>query len=171
MVRAESSPQRATEPVSVPPRAAMATQNPDPTPYLQLGQRLVYMTTNGEYLTRMDLHPPDLGRVNVEIRLEESRLKVALVTENPAVKALMETHIQELRQHLSQNNLHLEQFRVTVAPDFSAFQQSHQERLRGENAGGQPDETVAATTEVEGPEEMALGHGRSLNDHQIDLFA
>jgi len=171
MVRAEGSAQTATEPILVPPRAAMATQDPDLAPYLQLGQRLVYMTTNGEYLTRMDLHPPDLGRVNVEIRLEDSRLRVALITESPAVKAVMETHIQELRQHLSQNNLHLEQFRVTVAPDFSAFQQSHQGHLQGENGGGQPDKTVAANTDVEGPEELPLGHGLSLNDHQIDLFA
>jgi flagellar hook-length control protein FliK len=172
MVGTEGSPRPATETSSLPAQAPMSTQNPDLEPYLQLGQRLVNMTATGEYLTRLDLHPPDLGRINVEIRLEDSRLKVALVTQNPGVKELMETHIQELRQHLSQNNLHLEQFRVTVAPDFSAFQQSHQERLWGEKAGGQQtDKTVVPTTDVEGPEEMALRHGLSLNDHRIDLFA
>jgi flagellar hook-length control protein FliK len=171
VVGTEGSPRPATGPSSLPAPAAMSTQNADLEPYLQLGQRLVNMTTTGEYLTKLDLHPPDLGRVNVEIRLEDSRLKVALVTENPGVKQLLETHIQELRQHLSQNNLHLEQFRVTVAPDFSAFQQSHQERLWGEKAGGQTDKAVAATTVVEGPEEIAPRQGLSSKDHQIDLFA
>jgi len=171
MAGIEGPPRPATEPSSLPAPAAMSTQNPDLEPYLQLGQRLVNMTTTGEYLTRLDLHPPDLGRVNVEIRLEDSRLKVALVTQSPGVKELMETHIQELRQHLSQNNLHLEQFRVTVAPDFSAFQQSHQERLWGEKTGEQTDKAVAATTDVEDPEEITLRHGLASNDHQIDLFA
>jgi hypothetical protein len=139
-------------------------------PQIQLGQRLVLMSANGEQRTRLNLHPPELGRIHIEISLEGNRLSAVLVTETQAVKELMESHLGNLRQHLAQHDLHLESFQVAVHQDAASSHGQHHDFPRYGERSGRPEGAEVGSPGVEADGEPVVG-GPELEHRRIDLFA
>jgi hypothetical protein len=49
----------------------------------------------------LQLHPPDLGHVQVQVRLNDNHLTTAFWAESPEVRALLQTHFPTLQQNLN----------------------------------------------------------------------
>jgi flagellar hook-length control protein FliK len=129
------------------------------------------MTVNGQSRTRLNLHPPELGQIQIEISLESNKLSATVITETQVVKELMESNLGQLRQHLAQHNLRLENFQVTVGTDTPAYKESHQGFLG--NGKHSRQNIVADTTAVGVEQESSiLDQPRALHTGaRIDLFA
>ena len=140
-------------------------------PQFKVAQQLVIMTENGESRTRLSLHPPELGRIQIEISVESNKLSAILVTETQVVKELMESHLGQLRQHLAQHDLRLENFQVAVGTDGSSYKDSNHESFSNDNHNRQSE--VADPTAEDVAQQMRVAEQRRVFDGggRIDLFA
>ena len=147
------------------------SSNPAMEPQFRVAQQLIIMTANGESRTRLNLHPPELGRLQIEISVESNKLSATLVTETQVVKELMESHLGQLRQHLSQHDLHLENFQVSVGTDGSSYKDSNHEFLSNDKHNRQGE--VADPTAVDVAQQIRDAEQRRVLDGggRIDLFA
>ncbi|MCH7720165.1 MAG: flagellar hook-length control protein FliK [Planctomycetes bacterium] len=61
---------------------------------------------------RMLLNPPELGRMRVDVRLEDQRLYIEIRTERHQARELLAKNVQELRQSLERHGVRVEQFEL-----------------------------------------------------------
>ncbi|MBW2069728.1 MAG: flagellar hook-length control protein FliK [Deltaproteobacteria bacterium] len=155
-----------------------AVQSPLPPgriPFLelpvQLGQRLLVMASAGQYRTRLRLHPPELGQIQLEIHLKKDHLTATLVAESHAVKELIEAHLLQLRQHLAQHNLHLESFQVSVNRERSPYPQLNEDRFQENKRGGAPRISPVAPSGTGEEEPSVQQVERLISGRRVDLFA
>ena len=154
------------------PSASASSPVPTPAmePQFQLAQRFVVMTASWESRARLNLHPPELGQIQIEISLESNRLSATLETETQVVKELMEAHLGQLRQHLAQHGLHLENFQVTVGGDASPYKESSQ-GLAGNGKRHRHGEVAEPAAQVE--QDLMVANLSHLRDggERSELFA
>jgi flagellar hook-length control protein FliK len=62
----------------------------------------------------MKMHPPELGRVQLSLVSEDNGLQAHLQVQNSQVQSILERNMAALRQALEQQNLDLDQIRVSV---------------------------------------------------------
>jgi flagellar hook-length control protein FliK len=90
----------------------------------------------------LQLEPPELGHVRVQVRLLDERLAAAFWSDSSEVRALLHTHLPMLHQALNQQGFQTHQLSITpiidgsvdntaqFAQQHSAFQQFAQEGER-----------------------------------------
>ncbi len=74
----------------------------------------VIMTRNGSSRATIDLEPPSLGKMHLEIVTERSTVTGKITVDSTEVKELVQNNITELQEHLAQNGLKVESFDVQV---------------------------------------------------------
>jgi hypothetical protein len=78
----------------------------------------------GQRELRIQLQPPELGRVDMKIGLDNHQVVLKIHVENPFVKDLIENNLAQLRQSLQDQGLRMDQCAVTVSdhdePGFGA---------------------------------------------------
>lgn len=79
---------------------------------LRLGERLRWLTESGVHEARMQLHPRELGSVDVRIRIEGQGASVWFGAEHPAARAALESTLPQLRQQLAAEGFSLDQAQV-----------------------------------------------------------
>ena len=62
---------------------------------------------------RLHLHPPELGRVLIDVRLEQDGLRIKIRTQTRAAGELLAERATQLRAALEQQGIHVERFEVT----------------------------------------------------------
>lgn len=68
---------------------------------LRMGERLRWLSESGVQEARMQLHPRELGSVDVRIRIEGQSASVWFGAEHPAARAALEATLPQLRQQLA----------------------------------------------------------------------
>lgn len=79
---------------------------------LRLGERLRWLTESGVQEARMQLHPRELGSVDIRIRIEGQGASVWFGADHPAARAAIEATLPQLRQQLAAEGLALGQAEV-----------------------------------------------------------
>jgi len=97
----------------------------------QVTKSLVRAINQGENTLRIQLKPPELGRLMMTIDNTGNSMKVSIMTENIAAKEIIASNVNELRTLLSNSGVNLERFEVDMN---SNFQQSMADA--GNQAGG-----------------------------------
>jgi flagellar hook-length control protein FliK len=83
------------------------------------------------------LQPEELGRIDIDLTVEQGRIKAQVVAQNQQVQDVLERHLPRLRESLEQQGLKLDQIQVSVdahAGDSRGFSQQHHQR----HADGHP---------------------------------
>jgi len=137
---------------------------------LKLGERLRWLTEAGVQEARMQLHPRELGSVDIRIRIEGQGASVWFGADHPGARAALEATLPQLRERLASEGLQLTQTSVgsQTAQHSGSGQQPGQpesdsrrtaaaSRRSGGEGGG---ESVAAT----GPAAARLPAVRGLVD-------
>ena len=95
----------------------------------QISKKLIWSVRNGEEKIKLQLEPPQLGSLYIEIGRQKDVLQATVWTNNQVTKELLESHQVELQRILKQDGFHLGQFDVFVNQNMKSFQ---------ERAEGQP---------------------------------
>lgn len=122
-----------------------------PDAAVRMGERLRWLTEAGVQEARMQLHPKELGAVDVRIRIENQTANVWFGADHPAARAALESTLPQLRERLAADGLQLGQAQVgTQAQAQSQGQGSGGEGRQeppawGRSFGARAEERTAAT--------------------------
>jgi len=146
---------------------------PRPVPFHvvhQVARQLGSALKRGESRISVQLNPPDLGSIQLDMAMKNNVLKVAIVSEHHAVKELLVSHVHELKEALLEQGIELQSVDVQIDYNFSqsmanahkGLDRSHPWRHHGvfEPEGG---EDVA--------DEVAVGMYQTAGIGSLDMFA
>ena len=83
----------------------------------QLVDKAAIRSIHGRSEIQIRLKPEFLGNVQVNIATDKDQLVVRIVTDQPLVKEIIETHLHHLKAELKNQGLTIDKFDVTVNPD------------------------------------------------------
>lgn len=84
---------------------------------------------NGEI--RLRLHPPELGALRLQMRVQEGTLTARLEVETPAAREVLLENLPNLRDRLAEHNIRVNNFDVTLMNDGFGGQPSGREDFSG----------------------------------------
>ncbi len=87
----------------------------------QITEKMTMGVRNGQSRVNIQLHPPSLGKVQVELTLNNNKLSAMIIAETPHVKAVLESNMDQLRTALQNANIEVESFSVDVGRDGGQF--------------------------------------------------
>jgi len=80
----------------------------------QLGRQISKSIQRGDRVIKIQLKPPELGVVKVEMDLKENVLKLGMITENSSVRELLLANASDLREALVEQGVKLEKIDVQI---------------------------------------------------------
>ncbi len=85
----------------------------------------------------LKLHPPELGVLNVQVRMEGNTMSARLKTETPAAREAILENLPVLKERLAEQGVEIEQFQVEVSSgtDFATDSQGNQAFTGGSSGG------------------------------------
>ncbi|MEI9475246.1 MAG: flagellar hook-length control protein FliK [Deltaproteobacteria bacterium] len=95
----------------------------------QISKKLIWSVRNGEEKIKLQLEPPQLGSLYIEISRQKDVLQATVWTNNQVTKELLESHQVELQRILKQDGFHLGQFDVFVNQNMKSFQERAEGQL------------------------------------------
>ena len=101
----------------------------------------------------LQLEPPELGKIKIDLSMEDGRLHARIVAEGHDSKALIEAHLPELRQALLAGKIDVAEVRISQGSWSSAgdLGQGLQEQQHGRQEAGSRFDAPATRSE-DGPE-------------------
>jgi flagellar hook-length control protein FliK len=85
----------------------------------QVGASLARAVSQGDTELKLQLKPPELGRIIMTIDNVGTSLKVSVVTESHAAKEILAAHANELKATLASSGISIGSFDVEMGSDFS----------------------------------------------------
>jgi len=85
----------------------------------QVSKSLVRAINQGESILRIQLKPPELGRLMMTIDNTGNSMKVSIMTDNIAAKEILAANVNELKTVLSNSGVNLERFEVDMSSNFN----------------------------------------------------
>ncbi len=131
---------------------------------------------------RLRLHPPELGRIRIDVRIVDDRVRIGVQTETDRARELLSGRASHLKLALEQQGIHVDRFEVVTdtadpaAEDPVAEQgfgapgdaERNQDRHGANAAGGQRpeewEEDYVAITESSGGSQLA-----AVGDTRLDI--
>lgn len=83
----------------------------------QIVSKATFTSKNGQSEMRIQLDPPSLGTVKVQITVEGEKVSANVLTDNSIARDIIERNIQHLRNSLSDQGLKVEHMSVNVGND------------------------------------------------------
>jgi flagellar hook-length control protein FliK len=138
-----------------------------PEPLPKILDRMVWMVQEGVQKTTIELSPPELGRIQLNLVIENGRIHGLMGTESHAVKELIDANLNQLKTQLEAQGFSVQSFDVMVGlnqhqrPDHgSAWQWEPQ------SGGG----TYSEDDVIEAPEAVGGTYdGYSVEGYQINV--
>ena len=84
----------------------------------QVGKQISRSILRGERVIRLQLKPPDLGTVKIEMNIKGNILKLGMIAENSSVKELLLSNVHELKQVLVEQGVKLDKLDVQINYNF-----------------------------------------------------
>ncbi|MFO7783468.1 MAG: flagellar hook-length control protein FliK [Thermodesulfobacteriota bacterium] len=118
---------------------AAAAALPEPLP--KIVDRMVLMVGRGEQASRIQISPPELGRLDLSIVIKQGHLHAHVSAENPVVKEIIEANLPQLKQQLGNLGFTVERFDVSTGLDergLAEFQARTGGQRNRQGRGGKP---------------------------------
>ncbi len=84
--------------------------------FVQRVARAFHAARNGPGEIRLRLHPPELGHLRLEVRVEDGALQARMETETATAKSVLLDNLPALRERLAQQDIRLDRVNVDVMP-------------------------------------------------------
>lgn len=107
-------------------------------PYVvrQVGDQMAQMVARQQSTLRLELKPPTLGELHVELAVKEGVLKATLTAETVAAKQALEAGMDQLKNELAQQGLKVERIEIAVNPDAERQAQAQAQAQTGSGGDG-----------------------------------
>jgi flagellar hook-length control protein FliK len=134
----------------------------------QVGRQLARSLAAGDRVVELRLKPPELGGVKIQMDMQQSGMKLAVVVENQAARDLLHPHLHELRDLLLGQGVKVDRLDVTIQPQMGQSMsqnegfQEHQPQPRPHRGSQQGIVTVNDVEEAR--ESTVADTGRRLLD-------
>lgn len=175
------------------PPGIFATSVEVPVGHADWGDKLVgklsFLTVRNQSVAEIQLTPPDMGPMEVKVRVQNEQANITVHTANPVVRDQLELHAFRLRDMLEEQGLGLASFDVTDSPRQQANQQGAEEQ--GDDGQGDDGQGNEEQGNEDGKEPGARPNGEATSlaagDHtngfagadntgltwptQVDIFA
>lgn len=112
----------------------------------------------------MQLHPKELGLVNLQLSVSQNKVKAHLLAQSQQVQEVLQRHLPQLREALQQQGLQLDHLQVSVGSQHAGDQGFFQHQQQQAQTGQQPRTWTPRGTAVpvaSGGEEPHLSGTRS----------
>jgi hypothetical protein len=96
----------------------------------QVGKQMAFAIRRGDNQVRVQLKPPNLGSIQLDMVMKDHVLKVAMITEHHGVKELLMSHVQELREALVEQGVELQRMDIRIDYHFGQSMANAQRDLR-----------------------------------------
>lgn len=133
----------------------------------QIETQISVMFDKGESRTTMTLYPENLGKVDLEISIQNDKMQLMVSVDNDKVKSILEQNINQLRDSLSQHNLHLDKSEVNI--DYK--QAGQQQNQSGKRKGFQHKDAKEGILQVEMEAHEGDETGRRLGYNTMEYLA
>jgi hypothetical protein len=84
----------------------------------QVGKQISRSILRGERVIRLQLKPPELGTVKIEMNIKDNILKLGMIAENSSVKELLLSNVHELKQALVEQGVKLDKLDIQINYNF-----------------------------------------------------
>jgi flagellar hook-length control protein FliK len=134
----------------------------------KMAGKLSWLTARGMSVAEIHLTPPDMGPMEVKVKLHHDQATITVHVANPAVRDQLELNSHRLRDMLAEQGVDLAQFDVSD----SSQQHSGEQAATGggQSSGGQSVSDMAANTDTDG-NSLNAGHLDLSWNGEIDIFA
>jgi hypothetical protein len=165
------------ENVSAPVKQTAAfQQSPLPSAVVnQVGKEIASFLNRGDRIFTLQLKPPELGMVNIEMDVKENVLKMSVVTETSSAKDMLHANYVDLKRVLEGYGIRVETFDVQLSSNLNHasangdgfLNQQHSQSGMGKNRPfGQPSGETAEENNGEPPVSP-----QTTNEARLDLLA
>ncbi len=96
------------------PRGDGKADSTQRSPFDELVRSIRLHSSAGRSSARMHLHPPELGRVHVNLRVAGDKIEIDVRTETTSARDLVCERAAQLSQALQQHGIHVDRFDVTT---------------------------------------------------------
>lgn len=140
-----------------------------PDAAVRLGERLRWLSEAGVQEARLQLHPRELGSIDVRIRVEQQTASVWFGADHPAARAALEASLPQLRERMAADGLQLGQAQIGGSAQFQSQEREADGQGRpGASAwsaapGGLPDEPIPGSDRLT----AAVARHRGLIDRYV----
>jgi len=137
----------------------------------QVGKQISRSILRGDQVLRLQLKPPELGRLKIEIYMKDHTLKLAMLAEHNSVKEVLMNNVHELKEALVQQGVKLEKVDVQINCNFdrslndSKEGTDNRQEWRQDFNGG----WFHSDTQTEAPQTMSIN--MVSGDNLLDLVA
>ncbi len=136
----------------------------------QVGRQIARSLLGGKRVVRLQLRPPELGAVKVEMDIKEDVLRLGMITENSSVKELLLSNAHELKDALVEQGVKLERLDVQINHDsnqslaYTKEDPGEEQRWIRDADGFLVPEPKTDEDSITGPRSLALSH------HVLDVI-
>ena len=131
----------------------------------QIAEKMTVRTNGAQNEIQVRLDPPSLGKVRMNIITSGDSVRATIVAENHAVKQVIETNFNQLRDAMGDQGLKLDSFTVTVGGE-SGNQKPSGEAFNDANDPAMFDEMASQETEegsANQPVSLIFGDNQSIS--------
>jgi flagellar hook-length control protein FliK len=120
----------------------------------QVSTKMAVTFKNNVGKALLSLNPPDLGKLRVEIIMEQSQVKATIATENVLVRDALEANLPALREALQAQGLNADDLNITLdnsqtGGEAGKWSESAKRGAKlGENNGERVEENLAVTQSI-----------------------
>ena len=95
-----------TESINIADKGQNPVRNSFPS-YLinQVGRQIARSIHNGKNVIKLQLKPPELGTIKIEVGIEDNRLRLSMITQDKIVKHILLSNIHELKEALVEQGI------------------------------------------------------------------
>ena len=138
-----------TEPAATPAAGETVTSPGHEQILVQVKEQIgkaVFSTDDGRVVLR--LHPEELGSLRIDVKLDDQRLRLHIVAENPAVREALAANLDSLKEALSRQQIVVERFDVTTGQgqDQQQLFREHRQQVQ-DGQGNRPGRMVTDQAE------------------------
>lgn len=129
----------------------------------QVGKQISRSILRGDRIVRLQLKPPDLGRVKINIDIKDNVLKLGMIAEHSSVKELLLSNVHELRGALVSQGIKLENIDIQINYGFGQSLAGSKEGKRwNQDSGGRGAFISKNSAEVLQSEPLKMVVGNNL---------
>ena len=137
----------------------------------QVGRQISRAILKGDRVIRLQLRPPELGAVKIEMDIKDNVLRLGIITENSSVKELLLSNIHELRDALMEKGVKIEKLDVQVNHDFNQSLANSKEDLKERQRFIQEQDKGLLVAEDNMDDRVSGPWNRASDDRLLNLVA